>query len=73
MPVKKPKKLIEAKRRKVAMKLSLDPILIEDVRSQLRDGFSLSAHVSRLLREDLDRAAARQVPPPDTFRPRPRR
>jgi hypothetical protein len=39
------------------MKLSLDPKLIEDVRSQLRDGFSPSAHVSRLLRDDLDRAA----------------
>jgi hypothetical protein len=53
---------IPGKRRKVAVKLSLDPNLVREVRAGvLRDGFSLSAHVSRLLREDLDRAAATSI------------
>jgi hypothetical protein len=54
--------VIEGKRRKVPVKLSLDPKLVQDVRTErLRDGLSLSAHVSRLLREDLDRGnVARQ-------------
>ena len=47
-----------AKRRKVPVKLTLDPILVRDVRARLRDGLSFSAHVSRILREELDRVAA---------------
>jgi hypothetical protein len=46
------------KRRKVAIKLSLHPDLISEVRARLRDGVSFSAHVSRILREDLERWAS---------------
>jgi hypothetical protein len=50
---------IPGKSRKISVKLSLDPNLVREVRTDvLRDGLSLSAHVSRLLREDLDRVAA---------------
>jgi hypothetical protein len=45
------------KRRKVPVKLSLDPELVGSVRATLRDGLSLSVHVTRLLRADLDRLA----------------
>jgi hypothetical protein len=57
--VEEVEQIIEGKRRKVPVKLSLDPKLVLDVRAErLKDGLSLSAHVSRLLREDLDRRAA---------------
>jgi hypothetical protein len=46
------------KHRKVAIKLSLHPDLISEVRARLRDSLSFSAHVSRVLREDLERWAA---------------
>ena len=52
-----PRGVLPQKRLKVAMKLSLDPGLVEDVRARLRDGMSFSAHVARVLREDLDRLA----------------
>jgi hypothetical protein len=56
--VEEVEQIIEGKRRKVPVKLSLDPKLVLDVRAErLKDGVSLSAHVSRLLREDLDRGA----------------
>jgi hypothetical protein len=45
-------------RRKIAIKLSLHPDLISEVRARLRDGLSFSAHVSRILREDLERWVA---------------
>jgi hypothetical protein len=46
------------KQRKIAIKLSLHPDLINEVRARLRDGLSFSAHVSRILREDLERWTA---------------
>jgi hypothetical protein len=68
-PFEEVEQVIEGKRRKVPVKLSLDPRLVLDVRAErLKDGLSLSAHVSRLLREDLDRRV--DASPPPAGRPR---
>ena len=51
--------IMAGRQRKVPVKLSLDPRLVKEVRSVLtRDGLSLSAHIARLLRQDLDRGSA---------------
>jgi hypothetical protein len=59
---KPPGKTVATKRRKVPVKLSLDPALVSDVRGRLQDGLSLSSHVARLLRQELERGPGRARP-----------